>query len=180
MLRCADLPPGGPRRGVEEPNLHFRTPIFYPNSQDRNGSTMAMNHEVKKVIDQVKLLQGKLQKVASSQDWVEEARKYANKQRQEVKKLFASDAAKVKTFIERERKELERFQKQIPGEVKKVKDLIARQRRDLEKLLTRVRKANIRVDLGKKSGGGKKSGAKKASGVIKHRATKTAAAVEQT
>ena len=35
-------------------------------------------------------------------------------------------------FIERERKELERFQKQLPGEVKKIRAFMTEQRRELK------------------------------------------------
>src|ERR1051325_1818452 len=79
----------------------------------------SMNAEIKKVVTRVKEAQVQLQNLVKSQDWIEEARKYAERQGKEVKKLFAPDVEKMKTFLERERKELERFQKQIPGEVKK-------------------------------------------------------------
>jgi hypothetical protein len=76
-----------------------------------------------------------------------------------VKKLLSSDLGKVKSFIERERKELERFQKQIPGEVKKFKKLITQQRKDLEKVLGSLGALNGK----KRKSGSKKGTAKKAS-----------------
>ncbi len=100
-----------------------------------------MNSEIKKVISKVKDAQVKLQGVLKNQDWVEEARKYAERQGTEVKKLIATDLDKVKVFIEKERKELERIQKQIPGEVKKLKVFVTSQRKELEKLLASLRKA---------------------------------------
>src|SRR4051812_18339166 len=102
----------------------------------------SMNAEIKKVVGRVKEAQVQLQSMVKSHDWVEEARKYAERQGKEVKKLFAPDVEKMKTFLERERKELERFQKQIPGEVKKFRKFVDMQKKELEKLLTSVRKMN--------------------------------------
>lgn len=116
-----------------------------------------MNADLKKIVSRVKTAQTRLQSVLNNQDWpgyMDEARKYAEKQGNEVKKLLSSDLGKVKTFIERERKELERFQKQIPGEVKKFKKLLTQQRKDLEKMLG---------SLGTLNGKKRKTGPKKAS-----------------
>ncbi len=101
-----------------------------------------MNAEIKKVVNRVKEAQNQLQSLIKGQDWVEEARKYAERQGKEVKKLFAPDVEKMKSFLERERKELERFQKQIPGEVKKLKKFLNMQKKEFEKLLVSVRKMN--------------------------------------
>jgi hypothetical protein len=101
------------------------------------------NADIKKVISKVKAAQSKLQGVLKNQDWVEEARKYAERQGTEVKKLLSSDLDKVKIFLEKERKELERIQKQIPGEVKKLKGFVSSQRKELERLLTSLRKAKV-------------------------------------
>jgi hypothetical protein len=101
----------------------------------------AMNTEVKKVVDRAKKAQNKLQGVLQSQDWIEEARKYAEKQSKEVKKLLSSDIGRVKSFLEKERKELERFQKEIPGEVKKLRSFVKTQRKELEKLIKNLRRA---------------------------------------
>lgn len=102
-----------------------------------------MNVEIKKVLDRVREIQTRFQSVVKNQEWVEEARKYADKQGQEVKKLFAGDLSMMKTFLERERKELERFQKQIPGEVKKFRKFLKGQGKELKKLISSVRKAAI-------------------------------------
>ncbi len=99
-----------------------------------------MNAEVKKVFTKVKEAQAQLQSLIQGQDWVEEARKYAKRQGKEVKKLFGPDVEKMKKFLERERKELARFQKQIPSEVKKLKKYVDSQRKEFEKLLTQVTK----------------------------------------
>src|SRR4051794_12479022 len=112
----------------------------------------SMNAEIKKVVTRVKAAQNQLQGLIKSQDWVEEARKYAERQGKEVKKLFAPDVEKMKTFLERERKELERFQKQIPSEVKKFRKFVNTQKKEFEKLLTNVRKMNATgANLGKKT-----------------------------
>lgn len=99
--------------------------------------------EVKQVLDKVKNAQGQLQSLLKEKTWVEEARKYAEKQGKEVKKLLSADVAKVKIFIEKEKKELEKFQKQIPAEVIKLKKFMNAQRKELEKLLVRIRSGKI-------------------------------------
>jgi hypothetical protein len=101
----------------------------------------AMNVEVKKVVDRAKKAQSKLQNMLQNQDWIEDARKYAEKQGKEVKKLLTSDVSRLKTFLEKERKELERFQKEIPGEVKKLRGFVKTQKKELEKLLKNLRRA---------------------------------------
>ncbi len=94
-----------------------------------------MNAEVKKMVDRVKTAQSKIQSLVRNPHWLKDARKYAEKQSREVKKLLTADAAKVRSFIETERKNLEKFQKQIPTEVKKLRTLALAQRKELEKLL---------------------------------------------
>jgi hypothetical protein len=121
-----------------------------------------MNAELKKIVSRVKTAQTRLQTVLNKQDWMEEARKYAEKQGTEVKKLLSSDLGKVKTFIERERKELERFQKQIPGEVKKFRKLLMQQRNDLEKMLGSIGALGAPSNGKKRKTGSKKGTAKKA------------------
>jgi hypothetical protein len=102
-----------------------------------------MSSEIKKVFTRVREAQVQLQGMINSQDWVDEARKYAKRQGKEVKKLFGSDVAKVKKFLEKERKELERFQKQIPGEVKKIQKFVNSQKKEFEKLLSQVGKMGL-------------------------------------
>ena len=118
-----------------------------------------MKPEIQKLITHVKAAQTRLQIFLKNQNVVEEARKYAEKQGKEVKKLLTSDLGKVKVFIERERKELARFQKQIPGEVKKLRSFVENQRGELEKLLTKVRK--VRAISGKKPKARKKAASSK-------------------
>jgi roadblock/LC7 domain-containing protein len=73
----------------------------------------AMNSEVAKVVEGAKKAQAKLHTALKKQDWIEEARKYAEGQRKEVKKLISGDMAKVKTFLEKERKEFEKLLKNL-------------------------------------------------------------------
>ncbi len=101
-----------------------------------------MNSELKKVVSRVKTAQVQLQSLLKNKTWVEDARKYAERQGREVKKLFSADVGKVKNFLEKERKELEKFQKQIPGEVKKLRKFVTTQKKEFEKLLLKVRKTN--------------------------------------
>jgi hypothetical protein len=100
-----------------------------------------MNSEVKKVVERAKKAQSKLHAILHRQDWIEDARKYAEKQGKEVKKLLNSDVTKVKSFLERERKEIVRLQKEIPSEVKKLRGFVKTQRKELEKLLKNLRRA---------------------------------------
>lgn len=99
-----------------------------------------MNTELKRMMNRIKDAQKRLQKIVKDQDWVGEARRYAEKQSVEVKKLFSTDMDKVKIFLERERKELEKFQKQIPSEVKKFRELLMAQRIEFEKLIRNLSK----------------------------------------
>jgi uncharacterized protein YceH (UPF0502 family) len=101
-----------------------------------------MNSEVKKVVRSAKDAQKKLQTILKDQDWMEEARRYAEQQGKEVKKLFAGDVEKVKKFLEKERSSLEKFQKDLPSEVKKLKGFMNSQKKDLEKLLKNLRRAS--------------------------------------
>jgi hypothetical protein len=104
------------------------------------GSVKAMNGEIKKVVAAVKDAQVQLQTVLKDRSWIDDARKYAERQGKELKKLLSSDMDRVVAFVESERKELERFQRQIPGEVKKLKKFVDAQKKDLEKLLVNLRK----------------------------------------
>lgn len=100
-----------------------------------------MNDELKKVVGRVKEVHGQLQSILKDKDRVvDEAKRYADRQGKEVKKLVSGDMKLVKQFIEREREELARFQKEIPGEVEKFKKFFAGQRKELEKLLFTVTK----------------------------------------
>jgi hypothetical protein len=98
---------------------------------------------------------------------VEDARKYAERQGREVRKLLSSDLGKVKIFLEKERRDLEKLQKQLPEEVKKLRTFVKGQRQELKRLLVRVGKA--------KSAGTAKSKPRKSSSGSKARAKKSSA-----
>lgn len=100
----------------------------------------SVNGELKKVVGRVKTAQSQLQALVKNQDWVDEARKYAERQGKEVRKILNGDVTKVRAFLEKEKKELEKFQKQVPGEVKKFREFVLGQRKELEKLLANVKK----------------------------------------
>jgi dsDNA-specific endonuclease/ATPase MutS2 len=134
----------------------------------------SMNTEINKVVSKVKEAQGQLQNLINSHDWVEEARKYAERQGKEVKKILTSDVSKVKSFLEKERKELERFQKQIPGEVKKLRKFVNTQKKEFEKLLANVVKMNN--SSGKKKVKQVKAKVKKATTSVKKKKPASAAA----
>lgn len=130
----------------------------------RTKMMKTVNSEVKKVLQRVKNAQTKFEGLLKNQDWIEDARKVAESRGKELKKILASDLGKVKTFVERERKELERFQKQIPGEVKRLKSFVETQRQDFERLLSNLKKAN--------SGSSKSSGKKSKSGGTRKKSSK--------
>jgi uncharacterized membrane protein YqiK len=117
-----------------------------------------MNPEMKKIVGRMKVAQTKLQsrvdELMTNQDWLDEAKKYAERAGTDVKKLISSDVTKVKTFVDRQRKELERVQKQLPAEVKRFQKLLNQQRTELEKMIRKIR-------LAKKTGAS--SGTKKRS-----------------
>ncbi len=123
-----------------------------------------MNTELKKIVGKMKAAQQQLQGLVQDQSWVEEARKYAERQGKEVKKLLTSDVKKVRVFLEKERKELERFQKQIPSEVKKLRKFVDGQKKELEKLIATTRKVGLKEAVSKaQKGKTKKAAPKKAS-----------------
>ncbi len=55
--------------------------------------TNRVNEDIKKVLGRAKAAQEKLQTYLKKQVWVEEARKYAEKQGKEVRKLLGADLA---------------------------------------------------------------------------------------
>ena len=136
-----------------------------------------VNSEIKKVVGRVKEAQVQLQSLVKSHDWVAEARNYAERQGKEVKKLFGPDVEKIKVFLEKERKELERIQKNIPGEVKKFRKFMDMQKKEFERLLASLRK--LPKNTAKKKAKNKKSAGstkKKASSKV----AKAAAASAET
>lgn len=109
-----------------------------------------LQSEMKKVISKVKEAQKQFQELVDKKNWVEEARKYAQKRSVEVKKLITTDVKKVRVFLEKEKKELEKIQKKVPGEIKKVKEFVESQRKEFEKLirdLSHVASTNVSSNI---------------------------------
>jgi hypothetical protein len=124
-----------------------------------------MNSEVKKVVDSAKKAQKKLQALMKNQDWMDEAKKYAEQQGKEVKKLLGGDVQKVKKFLEKERTALEKFQKDLPGEVKKLRGFMQKHKKDFEKLIKNLRRASKtgKLKTRKKASSSKKKSARPAA-----------------
>jgi predicted nucleic acid-binding Zn-ribbon protein len=99
--------------------------------------------ELQKMVKRVKDTQTKLQDMLQQQEWIEEAKLYAEKQGREVQKLLKTDVEKVRAFLEKERHELEKFQARIPDEFKKLKNFIQEHRKDFGAILKGLpKKAN--------------------------------------
>jgi thiamine kinase-like enzyme len=130
-----------------------------------NSQIEKLNAEIKKVVTKAKDAQGRFHKLMSDQSLLEEAKKYADKQRKEVRKILTADVTKVRTFLEKERAELERFQKQIPSEVKKIRGFVIAQQKELKKLLTKLSQASkpVTKKAGKARRTRKKAGASTSS-----------------
>ena len=82
---------------------------------------LEVKKEVKKIVGQLKTAQKQFQNLMKDKTWLEDVRKYAEGQGKGIKKLLSSDLTKVKAFLDREKKELDKFQKQIPNELEKIK-----------------------------------------------------------
>lgn len=98
-----------------------------------------LSSEVQKVVTRVKSAQKQFQSLLTQRERViTEVRKYADERGKEVKKIMNDDIKKVKAFIARERKELEKLQKRLPDEIAKVKGYVDSQKKELEGLWKRI------------------------------------------
>lgn len=102
----------------------------------------AANGDWKKLVERLKTTQAQLQTMVKEGTWVDEARKYAEKQGSEVRKFLSADAEKFKVLLDRERKGLDKLQKQIPQEVQKFRDFVNDQKKEFEKLLLNIGKTS--------------------------------------
>jgi ABC-type transporter Mla subunit MlaD len=93
--------------------------------------------EMKRWLDKMKAAQAQINTLVKD-NWVDEARRFAERQGKEVRKLIQSDLNKVRTFVERERKDLEKLQSQIPAELDRWKKALETQKKELSGLLNRV------------------------------------------
>ena len=80
--------------------------------------------DLKKVMARVKSVHSEIKGLLKQTKWVDEARKNAKSQGREVMEMFAGDIDRVRGFLERERRELERFHKQLPEEVEKFRKFV--------------------------------------------------------
>jgi hypothetical protein len=129
--------------------------------------------DLKKIFNNVRTVQGRLQVMLKDPKWIDEARTYAEKQGKELKKIVSTDATRVRKFLEKQRGELEKFQKQIPGEVKKIQGFVKTQRKELEKLLKKASKTKA----SKGRAGNSKTKPRTTGGVRKKAAASTEASV---
>ncbi len=126
---------------------------------------MENTQEMKNWIEKMKAAQKQLNSLVKD-NWVNEAKRFAERQSKEVRKLIQTDITKVRTFVEREKKDLEKLQKQIPGELNKWKKVLETQKKELTGLLGKAQKA-----------AGRKSGSKKA---VKTKSKKAGTAARKT
>lgn len=98
-----------------------------------------LNTELKKLVGRVQVARSRFQTLLNDRTWVDEARRYADRSKAEVQKLLEGDVTKVRAFLDREKRELERFQRQIPNEVKKFRRLMHGRRKELEQLVKTLR-----------------------------------------
>lgn len=64
---------------------------------------------------------------------------FAGKQSKEVRKMITTDLNKVKAFLEKERKELEKIQKNIPQEFKKLRKFVDGQKKEIRKMMKQIK-----------------------------------------
>ena len=128
-----------------------------------------MNAELQKMAERVKSARTQIQTIIQDKAWMGEAKKYAEKQGNEVKKLINSDVHKLRSFLEKEKSELEKIQKQIPVEIEKMKGFVDSQKKELQKLLVSMKgKAGKAKKRKSKKGPVKKS---KKAGTARSQAT---------
>lgn len=135
---------------------------------------MKIESELKKVFQQIKRTKGQIQGMIKDGSLLEEAKKYAETQGKEVKKLIRGDLTKVRGFLEKEKKELKQFQtkldklqKNLPSEIRKLRAYMDGQLIEAERF---VRKMKRFAQTGKTSSGG---GSKRTPSSAGRKRTKT-------
>ncbi len=119
-----------------------------------------MKNDFASLIGKVKEAQSRLKDVLEDTSWVEDARKYAEQQSKDIKKLVKADVNHVKKFLETERKELDKFQKMIPGEVEKFKKFVDCQKKEFDRLLDNIRQVHAGEEAPKAKAAKKRSASK--------------------
>jgi hypothetical protein len=117
----------------------------------------------KDVVGQLKSKQEQL-KGLMNKETLREARKYAETSSQELKKHIQNmDVKKVRAYIEKEAKEIQKLQKQIPNELVKFSKFVDTQRKEFEKILKSVNALEAAEFIGQKVGLTKKPAKKKSA-----------------
>lgn len=130
--------------------------------------------DLKNILRKIKGVQVQFKKTFDGKSVAVEAKKYADRQSKDLKKLINQDIEKVRSFLEDQKSEVERFQKQIPAEVKKWSQYLTSQRKELESILRTVSSGTAP----KKKGSSKPKAKKSASPAKKRtRAKKTSSTV---
>lgn len=106
----------------------------------------SLNEEMRKLVSQLRSAQDRFQSAVKNGSVLEEARKVAERQKKDVRKLLGKDFDRVMNFIEKERKELDRLQKRLPGEVAKLKKYVQNSRQEFERILKRAKKTAKKAD----------------------------------
>jgi len=103
---------------------------------EQKQAKQKQHREIKQWVEKMKTAQQQLNTLLKD-NWMDEARRFAQKQGKEVRKLIETDIEKVKSFVERERQDLERLQKQIPTELNRWKKALDSQKKELTQFLGR-------------------------------------------
>ena len=103
---------------------------------EQKQAKQKQHREIKQWVEKMKTAQQQLNTLLKD-NWMDEARRFAQKQGKEVRKLIETDIEKVKSFVERERQDLERLQKQIPAELNRWKKALDTQKKEFSQFLGR-------------------------------------------
>lgn len=118
---------------------------------------MAKKIDLKAIVSKAKGAQKKIQAVLNNQAWLDEARLLAERQKKELSKLISGDVTKVKSFVEQERKALEKLQKEIPSDLTRYKTFFSTQKAEYQKLLKSLTQVQAQAKSEAKTGVAKAS-----------------------
>ena len=79
-----------------------------------------INKQIRRIVTQVTKTKNDLEKFAQSKDWVKDARAFAEKKSQMVQKTVVPKAKRVRTLIDREVHEINKFGKRVKKTVQRV------------------------------------------------------------
>lgn len=95
--------------------------------------------EVKRIVGRLRAAQGQVRTLLKDRSWIDDARKYAERRQGELTRLVRADVEKVRAFLVREKKEVEKLQRRLPREIEKVRKYVRAQRGEFEKLLKQLK-----------------------------------------